>query len=104
MTLRAVLRFAISLVLVVAVYLIYWKGPTLRKRSPLAQKLADARQENLHEGRHASIAYDGDRRGNQGTNSLQQHRFLGENCVTPGGTPRGTPTASQAPSIANLRA
>jgi hypothetical protein len=28
---------------VAAVYVIYWKGPTLRKRSPFAQQLSDAR-------------------------------------------------------------
>jgi hypothetical protein len=46
----------ISLVLEVFVCIIYWKGPMLFKRSPFAQKLADAHQENLHEERRASIA------------------------------------------------
>lgn len=32
--------FCIAFVLVIAVYVIYWKGPTLRKRSPFAQSLA----------------------------------------------------------------
>ena len=36
----------ISFVLVIAVYVIYWKGPVLRKRSPFAQQLAGARQES----------------------------------------------------------
>jgi len=35
--------FCISFVLVIAVYVIYWKGPVLRKRSPFAQQLSDAR-------------------------------------------------------------
>lgn len=35
----------ISSFLVIAVYVIYWKGPVLRKRSPFAQQLADARAE-----------------------------------------------------------
>ena len=35
----------ISTVLVCAVYVIYWKGPVLRKRSPFAQQLANARSE-----------------------------------------------------------
>ena len=35
----------IACVLVIAVYVIYWKGPVLRKRSPFAQQLAGARQE-----------------------------------------------------------
>ncbi|RKF59415.1 putative efflux pump kojT [Erysiphe neolycopersici] len=33
----------ISLILVMAVYIIYWKGPELRHRSPFAQQLSDAR-------------------------------------------------------------
>ena len=37
--------FCISLVLVVAVYVIYWKGPVLRERSPFAQHLKDAKNE-----------------------------------------------------------
>lgn len=36
---------AISFALVAAVYVIYWYGPTLRKRSTFAQQLSDARQE-----------------------------------------------------------
>lgn len=50
--------FCISFVLVVAVYVIYWKGPTLRKRSPFAQRLADARAGEEEQGRSSSIAYD----------------------------------------------
>lgn len=38
--------FAISLLLVVSVYVIYWKGPELRKRSPFAQQLNNAREES----------------------------------------------------------
>ena len=45
--------FCIATLLIVAVYVIYWKGPTLRKRSPFAQQLADARYENTG-GRRAS--------------------------------------------------
>jgi hypothetical protein len=37
--------FCISFILVIAVYVIYWKGPVLRKRSPFAQQLSDARTE-----------------------------------------------------------
>jgi len=38
--------FCISFMLVIAVYVIYWKGPVLRKRSPFAQQLSDARADN----------------------------------------------------------
>ncbi|KAH7324830.1 putative MFS multidrug transporter [Stachybotrys elegans] len=106
--------FAISFVLVVAVYVIYWKGPALRKRSPFAQRLADARQELANEGRRASVTYD-PRRGHVASVASgrapthehtgerrysQQHRFFGESRVTPRATPRGTPSASRAPSRA----
>lgn len=37
--------FAISLILVACVYIIYWKGPVLRARSPFAQQLNAARDE-----------------------------------------------------------
>ena len=37
--------FCISFVLVIAVYVIYWKGPVLRERSPFAQQLKDAKNE-----------------------------------------------------------
>ncbi|TVY13300.1 putative efflux pump kojT [Lachnellula arida] len=38
--------FCISFVLVTAVYVIYWKGPVLRHRSPFAQQLEAARNEH----------------------------------------------------------
>jgi MFS family permease len=38
--------FCISCLLVVFVYIIYWKGPALRKRSPFAQKFASARNQD----------------------------------------------------------
>ncbi|KAL8725698.1 MAG: hypothetical protein Q9181_006316 [Wetmoreana brouardii] len=53
--------FCISFVLVIAVYVIYYKGPTLRARSPFAQQLQAAAQEN--EGRRRSYAsYGGSNR------------------------------------------
>ncbi|KAL8907184.1 MAG: hypothetical protein Q9207_001550 [Kuettlingeria erythrocarpa] len=52
--------FAISFVLVIAVYVIYWYGPVLRKRSPFAQQLHAAREENG--GRRMShVTYGGSR-------------------------------------------
>lgn len=42
--------FCISFVLVIAVYVIYWKGPQLRARSPFAQRLAEERQGAAPEG------------------------------------------------------
>ncbi|KAL4879170.1 major facilitator superfamily domain-containing protein [Aspergillus karnatakaensis] len=52
--------FCISFLLVLAVYAIYWYGPTLRKRSPFAQQLSDARHElqshgAIHTGRLSRV-------------------------------------------------
>ncbi|KAI4131540.1 MAG: hypothetical protein LQ338_001174 [Usnochroma carphineum] len=56
--------FCIAFVLVIAVYVIYWKGPILRKRSPFAQQLQSARQEGG--GRRTSyVAYGGSNRGSR---------------------------------------
>ncbi|EME39453.1 hypothetical protein DOTSEDRAFT_38641 [Dothistroma septosporum NZE10] len=95
----------ISTVLVIAVYVIYWKGPVLRKRSPFAQRLAD---ESKNEGgRRASVASGHGSRRASAVNRpgvgertySQQQRFFGESRVTPRGTPRGTPHASRANSL-----
>lgn len=58
----------ISLLLVVSVYVIYWKGPVLRKRSPFAQQLSSVREENG--GRRASAIY-GPSRQNSVTGSVK---------------------------------
>ncbi|KAI1111446.1 MFS general substrate transporter [Nemania sp. NC0429] len=50
----SLILFAISVVLVAAVYWVYWKGPMLRKRSPFAQSLAEGTAEVL--GRRVSNA------------------------------------------------
>ena len=54
--------FAVSAVLVMAVYAIYFYGPALRKRSPFAMRLADAAKENAADGRRGSMGVP-DRRG-----------------------------------------
>lgn len=98
----------ISFVLVIAVYVVYWKGPVLRKRSPFAQQLAGAREEQATGGRRLSyISYGGsDRRRSLDSQTArrpagpprsysQSQRFFGETRVTP----RGTPSASRANSV-----
>ncbi|KAI1486445.1 major facilitator superfamily domain-containing protein [Biscogniauxia mediterranea] len=45
--------FCISSLLVAAIYVIYWKGPVLRKRSPFAQSLAQGAAE--FQGRRISV-------------------------------------------------
>ncbi|KAM0519549.1 hypothetical protein ACHAPE_003725 [Trichoderma viride] len=104
--------FCIAFILVLAVYIIYWKGPALRKRSPFAQRLADARAENANEGRRGSASIDPMRRTSTSSGTAarpqpnrqysQQNRFFGESRVTPRGTPRGTPAASRRQSLANV--
>lgn len=44
-TYPCLILFAIAFLLIIAVYVIYWKGPVMRKKSPFAQKLADAAKE-----------------------------------------------------------
>lgn len=122
--------FCISFLLVAAVYVIYWKGPVLRKRSPFAQKLASAKvgddggnaggMDVEKSGRNGSecgprVSYmaseadqcagttSGARPGMNGRSYSQSQRFFGENRVTPRQTPRGTPSASRANSIAHIR-
>jgi hypothetical protein len=46
--------FCISVILVLAVYVVYWKGPALRKNSPFAQTLASAKES--HEGHRLSLS------------------------------------------------
>lgn len=46
--------FCIAFLLVIAVYVIYWKGPVLRKRSPFAQQLSQARDDSGQPGRRLS--------------------------------------------------
>jgi hypothetical protein len=55
----------IATVLVMAVYVIYWKGPTLRKRSPFAQQLAVARRESVTRRVSALPGLYGSRRGSK---------------------------------------
>jgi len=103
----------ISFVLVIAVYVVYWKGPTLRKRSAFAQQLAGAREEQNTGGRRLSyVSYGGgDRRRSledQATRRpsaaprtySQSQRFFGETRVTPSGTPGASRAASRANSVA----
>ncbi|TVY64180.1 putative efflux pump kojT [Lachnellula suecica] len=60
--------FCISFILVIAVYVIYWKGPVLRKRSPFAQQLSEARSEGEALGRRGSNI-------GRPTNGSRQHSF-----------------------------
>ncbi|RMY71601.1 hypothetical protein D0863_05070 [Hortaea werneckii] len=111
--------FCISFVLVAAVYVIYWKGPVLRRRSPFAQQLAES---GLVEGAKGpnyvldpSVPVENTSvlmRSQLGAQSRhrrpatlatrsysQQRRRFGEGRVTPRSTPLGSPSASRAASL-----
>jgi len=104
----------ISVLLVAAVYVIYWKGETLRRRSPFAQQLSDARddkQETGHDEEMQRVAYTDAASYGAGTarpmnrarqRSYQSQRLnenMGSRRGTPRATPGTTPTASRANSI-----
>ena len=55
----------VATVLVIAVYVIYWKGPALRKRSPFAQQLAQAAKEDGGRRVSALPGVYGSRRGSK---------------------------------------
>ncbi|KAF6784893.1 major facilitator superfamily transporter [Colletotrichum sojae] len=109
--------FGISFLLVGAVYVVYWKGPVLRQRSPFAQKLANEREEaEEHEESKLgvetlSICHGTDnlplvaaapKRLSNNRAYSHNSRFFGETRVTPLPTPRATPAASRANSPSNV--
>ncbi|OJJ47150.1 hypothetical protein ASPZODRAFT_151695 [Penicilliopsis zonata CBS 506.65] len=89
--------FCVSFILVAAVYVIYWYGPTLRKRSPFAQQLEDARHEMEAQGRHLSRIPSGSR-ANSFARSQQNLRIR-----QTFGSRHGSVTNSRANSRANSR-
>ncbi|OGM45442.1 MFS multidrug transporter [Aspergillus bombycis] len=93
--------FCISFVLVIAVYVIYWYGPTLRKRSPFAQKLSDARVEMQTHGRRLSKIPSGSR-ANSFARS-QQNLRIRQNLGSRQGSYIGSRPASHANSRVNSR-
>lgn len=116
----------ISALLVCAVYAVYWWGPWLRKRSEFAQRLANEARNNSVDGtarRASSMAYPGSRRAsklhhasmkartcaNASSPGAVQRPGVGERSYSRQGqffgqsrqsTPRGTPSASRANSVA----
>jgi MFS family permease len=92
--------FCIAFLLVIAVYVIYWKGPALRKRSPFAQQLSEAREE-IDSGRRLSKIntqeLPGGRRPSMGVRKASMARSNQNLRVR--GTPKGTPTASRNHSM-----
>ncbi|KAE8319266.1 major facilitator superfamily domain-containing protein [Aspergillus transmontanensis] len=93
--------FCISFVLVIAVYVIYWKGPALRKRSPFAQQLSDARVEMQTHGRRLSKIPSGSR-ANSFARS-QQNLRIRQNLGSRQGSYIGSRPASHANSRVNSR-
>ena len=83
--------FAISFVLVIAVYVIYWYGPVLRKRSPFAQQLQQSAKDSG--GRRASMMPTtgyGSQAGSRGPSRAgsrmgsRQTSFVGSKAGAPG--------------------
>ncbi|KAK2609975.1 hypothetical protein N8I77_003439 [Diaporthe amygdali] len=71
----SIILFCISFLLVIAVYVIYWKGPVLRKRSPFAESLAKG--VDTERQRRPSTA-----------GGAQPEKPVGQGAMTPGGTHR----------------
>ncbi|CZR54305.1 probable synaptic vesicle transporter SVOP and related transporters (major facilitator superfamily) [Phialocephala subalpina] len=96
--------FCISFVLVIAVYVIYWKGPVLRKRSPFAQQLSDARAEQDTSGRRLSRLPTGSRANSfaRSQQDLRMRQALGSRQNSHAGhrTPQRTPMGSRKNSHA----
>ncbi|OQO08785.1 hypothetical protein B0A48_05675 [Cryoendolithus antarcticus] len=82
--------FCISFILVIAVYVIYWKGPVLRKRSPFAQKLQGAKDDST--GRKMSyISQSGTERRGSAT-SIARRRSSYNASKTLAGANKSQPT------------
>jgi len=100
--------FCISFCLVIAVYVIYWKGPVLRKRSPFAQQLSDARQDSGNMGRRVSRISTGGRQGSfaRSQQSLRIRQSMGSRQNSHAGikTPQRTPLGSRKNSHAAPKA
>jgi hypothetical protein len=90
--------FCISFVLVAAVYVVYWKGPVLRARSPFAQQLNAAKEETpggrrvsalpgLYGSRHNSFAQGASVPGSRRGSIVRGASYTGSN---PGGSRRGS--------------
>ncbi|KAI3396000.1 hypothetical protein diail_571 [Diaporthe ilicicola] len=77
----SIILFCVSFLLVIAVYVIYWKGPVLRKRSPFAESLAKG--VDTERQRRPSTA------GGPHTPAINEpEKQLGQGATTPGGTRR----------------
>jgi len=90
--------FCISFVLVIAVYVIYWKGPVLRKRSPFAQQLSDARAGNNSKGNKSQEKSMGSRANSfaRSQQDLRMRQATGSKQPSLGNrTPQRTPAGSR---------
>lgn len=87
----------IAFVLVIAVYVIYWYGPTLRKRSPFAQQLSDARTQINTQGHQLSKVPTGSRANSfaRSQQNLRVHQVMGSR--------QGSAANSRVNSRANSR-
>ncbi|UZJ55796.1 hypothetical protein CBS101457_005116 [Exobasidium rhododendri] len=89
----------ISFVLVIAVYVVYWKGPVLRKRSKFAQHLAAARSSEKKGGHHTGAEKVSDLRRPTGSRRSSQARLEQDHRIRSRPASRvNTPSASRRPS------
>ncbi|KAK8115394.1 multidrug resistant protein [Apiospora kogelbergensis] len=79
--------FCISFILVAAVYVIYWKGPALRRRSPFAQSLASGTEE--YQGRRLSLVRSHSHASGAGGASRRPSRAGGPAATAAAAAPHG---------------
>lgn len=95
----------ISVILVMAVYVTYFKGPVLRARSPFAQSLSNARDnkeetEEVVETKRV-VRHQPSNARMRSEQSMRIDRATGSYRATPRGTPRATPTTTPMASRKN---
>lgn len=82
--------------------MIYWKGPVLRRRSPFAQQLNEAREQQHTDGRRLSKVPTGSRANSfaRSQQDVNVRRQLGSRQNSHAGTPHRTPMGSRKNSYA----
>ncbi|KAI1860131.1 hypothetical protein JX265_010055 [Neoarthrinium moseri] len=91
--------FCISFLLVTAVYVIYWKGPVLRKRSPFAQTLASHAEE--YQGRRLSLVHQHSNVSRPGPGSRRTSHAASQRAAERGYSRQASRNTSRANSIDN---
>lgn len=90
--------FCIATVLVAAVYVIYWKGPVLRKRSPFAQQLDAERKGAPERNGHKERLTGAHKRPVSGLGSRQNSYYTSQNAVSRNASRNASRNVSRNPS------